>query len=659
MSRNGPTRRQVIHQPTPQYAAVPLQSPPRSNSYQQQQQQYAPPAPQPPQVSGPRPIRSGSANSNRRNSNGRTMSQNGRNTMAMGVATGDVGAGYGPYSYRPEQARESGVYGTNTRFSTTPSSEGSLTRAPTREQAPPPPAPPPVAPTNSVPQYMYEKDPELDDRFHNPDPPGYSDFTLFSWRGWVNASAIFLIILGLLVLFIGYPLIFFETHKTPHFNSFNVGGINGSGQIPVLPNLPSLIDPETPSNVLTRTGSDGKLYDLVFSDEFNTDGRSFYPGDDAFWEAADLYYWPTGDTEWYDPSAITTRDGKLVITMTEQRIHDLNFQSGMLTSWNKFCFTTGYVEVSVSLPGTPSAPGLWPGAWSLGNLGRAGYGATTEGTWPYSYDTCDSGTFPAQQNMDGTPISSNGLSSQLGQRLSACTCPGSDHPGPSVSVGRGVPEIDIIEARIDTSRMQGQVSQSFQCAPYDSGYFWNNASTATTIYDTDLTIFNAYRGGPFQEAVSAETYIEDRFYGGNDFAPYAYEFWSDPKNRDDGYITWYSNGQKTWTITSATVGPNDEAKVSQRLIPEEPMYLILNLAMADNFQPPDFKHLVFPAEMFVDYVRVYQRRGIKNGVGCNPPNYPTTDYINKHMNAYTNPNLTTWASAGQTFPRNSKFNGCT
>ena len=30
---------------------------------------------------------------------------------------------------------------------------------------------------------------------------------------------------------------------------------------------------------------------LVFSDEFNTDGRTFYPGDDPFWEAVDLHYW--------------------------------------------------------------------------------------------------------------------------------------------------------------------------------------------------------------------------------------------------------------------------------------------------------------------------------------------------------------------------------
>ena len=30
---------------------------------------------------------------------------------------------------------------------------------------------------------------------------------------------------------------------------------------------------------------------LVFSDEFNTDGRTFYPGDDPYWEAEDLHYW--------------------------------------------------------------------------------------------------------------------------------------------------------------------------------------------------------------------------------------------------------------------------------------------------------------------------------------------------------------------------------
>ena len=81
----------------------------------------------------------------------------------------------------------------------------------------------------------------------------------------------------------------------------------------------------------------------------------------------------------------------------------------MLTSWNKFCFTTGYIEVSVSLPGSSDVAGFWPGIWTMGNLGRAGYGATTDGTWPYTYDSCDVGSFPAQMDKSGKPASSKTL----------------------------------------------------------------------------------------------------------------------------------------------------------------------------------------------------------------------------------------------------------
>jgi beta-glucanase (GH16 family) len=52
---------------------------------------------------------------------------------------------------------------------------------------------------------------------------------------------------------------------------------------------------------------------------------------------------------------------------------------GMLTTWNKFCFTGGIIETAVSLPGSPDVSGFWPAVWSMGNLGRVGYGATTDG----------------------------------------------------------------------------------------------------------------------------------------------------------------------------------------------------------------------------------------------------------------------------------------
>lgn len=56
--------------------------------------------------------------------------------------------------------------------------------------------------------------------------------------------------------------------------------------------------------------------------------------------------------------------------MEEVENHNLNFRSSMLQTWNKFCFTTGYVEISVSLPGSHDAPGFWPAAWTMGNLVR-------------------------------------------------------------------------------------------------------------------------------------------------------------------------------------------------------------------------------------------------------------------------------------------------
>jgi hypothetical protein len=198
--------------------------------------------------------------------------------------------------------------------------------------------------------------------------------------------------------------------------------------------------------------------------------------------------------------------------------------------------------------------------------------------WPYSYAACDVGTFMNQTSKDGTPaIAATGspdgtaLSYLPGQRLSACTCPGSDHPGPNVQTGRGVPEIDIFETQVDLSVFEGQVSQSFQIAPYDYQYEFVNTTPAITIQDSSNTQLNSYKGAVYQQAVSAVTYISAEDYNDVGYAPYAFEWWSDPNNRNDGYVTWYSGGQTSWTATAASVGPNPITEVSQRLIAEEPM----------------------------------------------------------------------------------------
>jgi hypothetical protein len=139
------------------------------------------------------------------------------------------------------------------------------------------------------------KDPDLDDALHNPDPrvdaAQDSSFTFFSARGWANVSVLILLVAGLVTLFAGYPIISFY-HTTPIATlGSNFGGSNSTGQIPELTNFPSLIDADTDRQFYTRTGSDGNTWNLVFSDEFETNGRTFWPGDDPFWEAVDLHYW--------------------------------------------------------------------------------------------------------------------------------------------------------------------------------------------------------------------------------------------------------------------------------------------------------------------------------------------------------------------------------
>lgn len=193
------------------------------------------------------------------------------------------------------------------------------------------------------------------------------------------------------------------------------------------------------------------------------------------------------------------------------------------------------------------------------------------------FHSCDLGTFPNQTTHDGSPFStvSDELSFLPGQRLSACTCPGSDHPGPATTIGRGVPEIDILEALVEiddtapTSR--GQVSQSYQVAPYNAMRQFNNDSSATPIQNASTTKLNHYMGDEFQQTVSALTYIDSSFYGGSAYAPYGLEWFSDSSKRESGFINWYSNGAKTWTLTSDTIGPDPTSQVSARLISEEPM----------------------------------------------------------------------------------------
>lgn len=54
----------------------------------------------------------------------------------------------------------------------------------------------------------------------------------------------------------------------------------------------------------------------------------------------------------------------------------------------------------------------------------------------------------------------------------------------------------------------------------------------------------------------------------------------------------------------------------------------MNLGISEGFATIDFPNLIFPFEMQVDYIRVYQHEDEYN-IGCDPAGYPTTKYIEK------------------------------
>ncbi|SCU88429.1 LANO_0D02080g1_1 [Lachancea nothofagi CBS 11611] len=506
-------------------------------------------------------------------------------------------------------------------------------------------------PTSSFPLHLDEK--EDDDYLHNPDPEEEArldkhrfvlDFKNMDKKSAGGYISFLLLFLGAIAVFVILPVLTF-TGATDHTAPETITYLS-LYEYPQLSAIrKNLVDDDTPDSVKSFKAKDGSTWPLVFSDEFNAEGRSFYDGDDQFWTAVDIHYDATHDLEWYSPDAVTTANGTLKLRLDAYKNHGLYYRSGMVQSWNKMCFTQGYIEASANLPNYGRVMGLWPGMWTMGNLARPGYLASTEGLWPYSYSSCDAGITPNQSSPDG-------ISMLPGQRLAACTCDGEDHP--NQGVGRGAPEIDIIEAETDTTIGVGLASQSLQIAPFDIWYIPDY--DFVEIYNSSVTVMNTYCGGPFQQAVSAVSTLNTTWYEfGPDagyFQSYGFEYMNDEEN---GYLRWFVGNNPTYTIYSKALHPN--GNIDWRLLSKEPMSVIMNLGLSTNWAYIDFNSIFFPVTMSIDYVRIYQPSNATS-INCDPDDYPTYDYIQDHLNAYSNPNLTSWEAAGYTFPKNTLTGQC-
>lgn len=515
----------------------------------------------------------------------------------------------------------------------------------------------------------YEYDPSWDldapddaeDELHKPDEPGTKEpIGAFNLRGFCNIFVMIAILIFLIGLFALYPVIsYYDTNArsnlltgTDHSNNPN-GGTTPNVTTDRGPN--DLIDPDTPEEAKTWTGL-GTTYKLVFSDEFKESGRTFGPNADPFWEAVETYDRKNLDLNAYIPDQVTTENGHLVITLEHKTTGSHAYTSGMLQSWNKFCFTGGYIEVAVSLPGDNTQTGFNPQVYTMGNLARSGFAASEEGVFPYSYDSCDA-AFQAMQGGDGT------LSTLPAQRLSACTCrteqTNHNHPGPNGDTqlrGRGAPQIDVLGYATNAGQT-GVITQGLRIAPMNPELA---VAQGQSIQDSTHAQLNTYAGSTTEQVISALVNAPSDSYvnGGAQFTAYGYQHVPNANDQSAAALHFVrGSNTEVYRVTGAAV-PAEGGDLGQRLISNEPMYITLALALSQAIAAVQPESLNFPAKMLVDYVRVYQPDGEDAKVTCDPTDFPTSDYISRHQRAYTDSGLTTWAEAGYTTPRNSWIDGC-
>ena len=481
------------------------------------------------------------------------------------------------------------------------------------------------------------------------------------------------------------------------------------------------VDPDTPDEYRTTMSAiDGSEYELVMSDEFNIPGRTFKDGHDPTWTALDksdddFSASGGGSLHFYNSTAVTTTDeGYLKIASTIdptewERLDPVkkevvkekkDFKSGMLQSWNKFCFTGGIVEVDVILPGEPFIGGLWPAIWILGNLGRSTYESSTNNIWPWSYDTCD-------REM------------QQAQTISACNK--QNHYGLHPGQGRGATEIDIIEGMMGDSNgpLPGTspnvslpyVDMTLQVAPgipenrpqtghpplkediltdkgftefaaqtwYDDLIFHGNTSINPFFYGTYLG--ETKKGEPVART-KKEAFQADAVGAMHQLVPAHFRrmhtFRIEWQPGPGGRIDWFTKGKKgtranstdaidkdTEWVLAFTLKDDAIKSVMGSQIPNEPSYLIFNTAISSTwgfpydvpsycpkcydcsnvtcacaFYPGFCQMMKKGVAMSIDHVRVYQSKndsahvGNPHTLGCDPPEYPTREFIKGHEYRY-------------------------
>ena len=125
---------------------------------------------------------------------------------------------------------------------------------------------------------------------------------------------------------------------------------------------PALAWYHTFTTIQPTQGSNVDYTNLVWSDEFNTDGA---PDSSKWGYDIGAGGWGNAEAQYYtnNTSNVEVVGGNLKITTRAESFNGSSYTSARLKSENKFEFTYGKVEVRAKLP---TGGGTWPAIWMLG-----------------------------------------------------------------------------------------------------------------------------------------------------------------------------------------------------------------------------------------------------------------------------------------------------
>mmetsp|Transcript_18812 Transcript_18812/g.33884 ORF Transcript_18812/g.33884 Transcript_18812/m.33884 type:complete len:682 (-) Transcript_18812:178-2223(-) len=451
---------------------------------------------------------------------------------------------------------------------------------------------------------------------------------------------------------------------------------------------PTSVPSSSPTSVTPEPTQPERVYDLVFSDEFNAPHRTFEDGKDPRWTALEKNDYTNNAQHYYtEKNAYTDTEGNLVIKTeaADTEVVGFNdvkrkkekikkhFKSAMLQSWNKFCFTGGVMEAEMALPGKHNIGGLWPAFWLLGNFARHTYVGSSEHIWPWSSSACSD-------------------KSRTAQLISACNRV--EHYGLHKGVGRGAPEIDVFEVQPGNIKAgkgefrempvgQPFLSSSYQVAPGrvprpGAGWWpapgqWYSNLTGGMNTSLNIAFYGSYNHflddtdpasqDYWSDAISYNRQLNESHFGKMHRYRVEWDLPDKKGNKENnytetfGYIRWFLDDEFILEIK----GEGLKAAGTGGEISSEPMYMLLNTAISSQWGFPKcpaacpcsaydchggfqetcgfaggFCDTLNPgAEYKINWVRVYQdKNDPKQKVGCSTTERPTKTFIEAHEEKY-------------------------